>query len=147
MRAKTRSVPSGIYRHFKGGLYLVERTITDASSGPRRPKAELPRRVVYWALYDDFEPWGRELSDFRSSSYRRLDESSNERLVKRFKLVCRMDQVIPPAETLEIAKNLKTFLHREKREVNVARAIITDQHIKPGAILVLLKQLKKELGQ
>ncbi len=46
----------GIYRHYKGHLYLVLSGATD--------EASLAPMVVYQALYDDYTIWIRTESDF-----------------------------------------------------------------------------------
>lgn len=48
----------GVYRHFKGGIYIVEDIAIDSET--------LGVCVIYRALYDDHKLWVRLLDDFLS---------------------------------------------------------------------------------
>lgn len=51
-----RSIESGLYRHFKGNLYLVEQVAQHSET--------MEKFVVYQALYGDLGLWVRPLSMF-----------------------------------------------------------------------------------
>lgn len=48
----------GIYKHFKGNLYIVEDIASSADTGDKM--------VVYRALYGDNELWVRDMKEFLS---------------------------------------------------------------------------------
>ena len=48
----------GIYKHFKGNLYLIEDIAYSADTGDKM--------VVYRALYDDNKLWVRDMNEFLS---------------------------------------------------------------------------------
>ena len=51
-----------IYRHFKGGRYIVLDIVNDSEGGDEERK----KVVIYQALYGDREKWARSLEMFAS---------------------------------------------------------------------------------
>ena len=67
-------IKKGVYRHFKGGLYLLEDIAKDSET--------LDEIVVYRALYNDFSLWVRPLKMWEETVKK---DNTN---VKRFEFLC-----------------------------------------------------------
>ena len=79
-----------IYKHFKGGLYIVEAVAKNCDN--------LKEMVIYRALYDDNELWVREKEEFLSE----VDKDKYPNVKQKY----RFEEVILEKEATNKCKNL-----------------------------------------
>lgn len=93
-------VPNQIFRHFKGGLYLI----LSLAKSEDDPQGEC--QVIYRSLNGDDKVWSRKQSDFESNVPE--DKFNPTGQIKRFELVTNLRNQLSMASTQSLVDEIKT---------------------------------------